>query len=105
MDMTVINQSTNAWVAGIHMPRGQSELNLSGSSIQIYASGWGPTNVSIATADTLALYDEGFQIIPGYGLLEAWVLGFSIGFAGFGLVGGVRYLLRLMAHPASPQNL
>lgn len=102
--MTVINQSTNAWVAGVHVPIGTTDFPVQGN-LQIYTTGWGPSNVVCASSDTLFMYEEGYNLQPGYGLLEAWVLGFAIGITGFGTLGMGRRLARWLQQPGALENM
>lgn len=83
---------------------GTTDFPLEGN-IQIYATGWGPSNVIVGSSDTLFLYDEGYNLQSGYGLIEAWVLGFALGFVGLGTLGLVRRLGRMLHAPDAMDNM
>jgi hypothetical protein len=102
--MNVINQATNAWVSGVRVPVGTSEIPFSGE-VQIYTTGWGPTNVVVGTGDTLMLWEESFSVQPGYGWAETWIAFFVLGLLTFGTIGSIRRLVRFLYTPHSPWNL
>ena len=102
--MIIVNQSTNSWVGGVRVPVGSSEFPFAGD-VQIYTSGWGPTNVYIGSGDTLSLWEEGYAISEGYGLFETWAAFFYIGLVGFGTIGFARRMVRWLVAPQSPWNL
>lgn len=102
--MNVVNQATNGWVNTIRLPVGTTELPFAGE-VQIFTTGWGPTNVFLGSGDTLCMWEEGYKIQEGFGLFETWAAFFVLGLATFGTIGAVRRLVRWLYVPHSPWNL
>lgn len=94
--MTCIVTATNGWIAGVQVPAGTFDLPVAGQ-LGVSAEGYASNVVAVASGDTLILNPTGPTVLQGVGLVESWVLGFTVGLAAFGLVGTVRYMTRFLA--------
>lgn len=93
--MTLIVTATNGWVSGVRVPVGTMQLPVSGV-IGVSSEGYASNTITVGGGDTLVLSSTGAQVLPGYGAAEAWVIGFCLGVLGFGTIGIVRRLARLL---------
>lgn len=93
--MTIIVTATNGWVAGVRVPSGTMQLPVSGV-IGVSSEGYASNTITVGGGDTLVLSASGPQVLAGYGAAEAWAIGFCLGLLGFGTIGTVRRLARLL---------
>lgn len=97
--MNVLNASTNMWITGVgQIPVGSHNLPL-GGTIQVYTPWWGPSNAVVGSGDTLCLMDSGWNVVPGQGTAEAWVIGFTVALGALAVVGLGRYFARMLRRP------
>lgn len=94
--MKCIVTATNGWIAGVQVPAGTFDLPVAGQ-LGVSAEGYASNVVVVGTGDTLVLNPTGPTVLQGFGLVESWILGFTVGLVCFSLVGITRYMTRFLA--------
>lgn len=95
--MQILNNDTNAIVAGVPLPQGSFEVPFHGA-LGVITSQGSTTNISCQSGDTLVIWPTGAAVIEGYDIYAMMSWGICLAVSTFGVAACMRLLSKKLSN-------